>query len=96
MKEDIVTLEDEKINCSGNFKNIHVPFVKKGQVVYQYPSLMEIQNQVKTNLSFLPEKYQAIDNAPFYPVKISPGIKKLAQNITRFFQTQSFNRLKEK
>ena len=96
MKEDIVTLEDEKINCSGNFKNIHVPFVKKGQVVYQYPSLMEIQNQVKTNLSFLPEKYQAIDNAPFYPVKISPSLKKLAQKITRFFQTQSFNRPKVK
>ena len=96
MKEDIVTLEDEKINRSGNFKNIHVPFVKKGQVVYQYPSLMEIQNQVKTNLSFLPEKYQAIDNAPFYPVKISPSLKKLAQKITRFFQTHSFNRPKVK
>lgn len=87
LKEDIIALEDEKIDCSGKVKKIHVPFVEKGEVVYQPPSLNEVQNRVKANLSMLPKKYRTLENTPPYPVKLSSGLNKLTQNLTRDLQT---------
>lgn len=86
LKKDIIALENEKIDFSGTFRNIHVPFVENGKVIYQTPSLKKVQDQAKANLSFLSEKYRALDDAPEYPVELSAGLKKLDRDITRSFR----------
>lgn len=87
LKEDIIALEDEKIDYSGKLRKIHLSFVEKGEVVYKNPPLKEIQDKTQENLSFLPEKYRALDAAPSYPVKLSLGLQKLTQNLTCDLQT---------
>ena len=87
LKEDIIALEDEKIDYSGKFRKIHVSFVEKGEVVYKNPTLKEIQNKTQESLHLLPEKYRVFDDAPSYPVKLSAGLEKLTQDLIRDLQT---------
>ena len=91
-KEDVIALDDEKIDFSGKYRKIHVSFVEKGQVVYQVPALKEIQLQAQKNLSFLPEKYRALDAAPSYPVKLSAGLEKLTKDTARSLQAPELNK----
>ncbi|MEE9165374.1 MAG: nicotinate phosphoribosyltransferase [Nitrospinota bacterium] len=96
LKEDVIALDDEKIDYSGKYRKIHVPFVEKGEVVYQIPLLKEIRDQAQKNLSFLPEKYREIDAAPSYPVKLSFGLQKLTQNLSRSLQSPELKKTEPK
>lgn len=88
MKEDIIALENEKIDYSdGAAKKVHVPLVEKGKVVYKTPSLEEIRDKVKINLSSIPDVYRTLDNAPPYPVSLSKGLVKLIDETTGAIKT---------
>ncbi|HAK38008.1 MAG TPA: nicotinate phosphoribosyltransferase [Nitrospina sp.] len=96
LKEDVIALDDEKIDYSGKYRKIHVSFVEKGQVVCQIPPLTEIRDQAQKNLSFLPEKYRAFDAAPTYPVKLSTGLEKLTQNLSRSLHSPELKKTEPK
>jgi len=87
LKEDIIALDDEKIEYSGKFRKIHMSFVEQGEVVFQIPPLKEIHDQAQKNLSLLPEEHRVLDAAPSYPVKLSTGLEKLTQNLSRSLQS---------
>ncbi len=87
LKEDIIALDDEKIEYSGKFRKIHMSFVEQGEVVFQIPPLKEIHDQAQKNLSLLPEEHRVLDAASSYPVKLSTGLEKLTQNLSRSLQS---------
>ncbi len=89
-KKDVIALENEEIDYAGKVRNIYIPLVKKGRVVYQVPSLNEVREQVNSNLSFLPEKYRVFDNAPEYPVSLSMNLEKLSQDCTSSLKAKHY------
>jgi nicotinate phosphoribosyltransferase len=52
-------------------KDLHVDVVVDGEIVYESPSLVEIQNYVKENLELLWEEYKRSMNPEEYPVDLS-------------------------
>ncbi len=77
--EDIIALEDEKVSGAP----LLVKMMKKGKVVHDLPSLEEIRKRAMENVSRLPEKYKKLRDAPFYPVRVSPKLKKLTKELTK-------------
>jgi len=55
--------------------------VENGRVVCNRPSLEEIRQRVKENLSNLPDIYRELDSAPVYPVGFSKGLVELRERI---------------
>lgn len=76
IEKDVIALEGENIDTK-NAKEVLVPLVQTGKVIYRNPELNEIQDQARENLSRLPEEYLAFDNEPGYPVELSAGLDKL-------------------
>ncbi len=76
---DVLGLENEKIKG--------VPLLKKvvtcGRIIYGKPSLKEIREVVRSNISRLPERLQGPYSRYKYPVIISPALKKLRQELAR-------------
>ena len=52
-------------------KNLHVKVVEAGNVIYENPSLMDMQNYAKENLDLLWEEYKRSLNPEEYPVDLS-------------------------
>lgn len=52
-------------------KNLHVKVVEEGNVIYENPSLMDMQNYAKENLDLLWEEYKRSLNPEEYPVDLS-------------------------
>lgn len=52
-------------------KDLHVDVVVNGEIVYESPSLVEIQNYAKENLELLWEEYKRSMNPEEYPVDLS-------------------------
>ncbi|MBS3113553.1 nicotinate phosphoribosyltransferase [Candidatus Woesearchaeota archaeon] len=80
--KDILALRDEKV--SGNILLIKV--MENGKITYKMPSLEEIRETTKENLSKLPEKYKKIKNATNYKVEISDELRKLTSKLNKSLQ----------
>ena len=52
-------------------KNLHVKVVEAGNVIYENPSLIDMQNYAKENLDLLWEEYKRSLNPEEYPVDLS-------------------------
>jgi len=79
MHNDIIGLHDEKIG-----KPLLVRVIKKGKIVYGFPSLDKIRGFVKKQLDRqLPKKLLSIDRQFSYPVKTSAKIKKLFNQLKK-------------
>ncbi|WP_172373610.1 nicotinate phosphoribosyltransferase [Sporosarcina jiandibaonis] len=52
-------------------KNLHVKVVESGNIIYENPSLMEMQKYAKENLDLLWEEYKRSLNPEEYPVDLS-------------------------
>jgi nicotinate phosphoribosyltransferase len=52
-------------------KNLHVQVVEAGNVIYENPSLLDMQNYAKENLDLLWEEYKRSLNPEEYPVDLS-------------------------
>jgi nicotinate phosphoribosyltransferase len=76
--KDVIGLEDEKMNG----ERLLIKVMKKGKIVYDFPSLEEIRKRALESLSKLPEKYTKLKGAPRYPVELSPMLKKLMKELT--------------
>ncbi|MED4531761.1 nicotinate phosphoribosyltransferase [Metabacillus fastidiosus] len=52
-------------------RNLHHPIFVDGKLVYELPGIMEIQNNVKTNMEMLWDEYKRSLNPEEYPVDLS-------------------------
>ncbi len=80
--KDILALRDEKINV----QKLLVKVMENGKINYKLPSLEEIRNKTKENLSKLPEKYKKLKNASQYKVEISSELKRLTKKLNKTLQ----------
>ncbi len=88
MQKDIIALDGEDPRLQG-IRCMLAPLVQNGSVIYRSPTLSELQEMVRENLSRLPDAYRALDDAPAYPVEISPALHKLTDNVSRSLKTKS-------
>ena len=62
-------------------EEILIPVYKKGKLVYQSPSLTEIQKRTKAQMESLMDEYKRLLNPDFYPVYLSPKLFDLKQKL---------------
>lgn len=75
---DIISLDDESID---NALPLLEKVVEKGKIICNRPSLEEIRNNARENLSNLPDIYKKLDRAPIYPVEFSRDLVELREHI---------------
>jgi nicotinate phosphoribosyltransferase len=75
---DVISLEEEAFN---NAVPLLETVVEKGRVVCNRPSLEEIRQRTRENLSNLPDIYRELDDAQVYPVEFSKGLVELRERI---------------
>jgi len=80
--KDIIALHDEEVKG----EPLLVKVMDKGKIVYDLPTLDAIRNRALENLSKLPEKYKKLEDAPQYPVELSPKLKRLIDELTAKLQ----------
>jgi nicotinate phosphoribosyltransferase len=78
-KRDVIALADEKVDG----EPLLVKIMEKGEITYDFPSLSEIRVVAAENLSLLPAKYKTVTGAPEYPVKLSPNLDKMMENLRK-------------
>lgn len=75
---DIIALWDEKVP---NAKPLMVPIILKGEFVYDFPKLVDIQKYASEQLTALSGKYKEITRRKEYPVHISKKLAKLRDEL---------------
>ena len=76
-QRDLIGLADEKTEG----EPLLIEVMKKGEIIYDLPSLEEIRTTATKNLSSLPAKYKELTNAPKYTVEISKNLKTLVRQL---------------
>ena len=76
--KDVISLWDEDLQDS---EPLLVPVVRKGELVYSFPDLAEMQAKSKTELARLHEPYKRLTDAEEYPVVLSSGLKNLLKQL---------------
>ncbi|MBL7130371.1 MAG: nicotinate phosphoribosyltransferase [Candidatus Omnitrophica bacterium] len=87
-KKDIIALEGEMIR---NGQPLLRQVIKKGKVIYRFPSLSEIKDCARKNLFKLPQQYKSLDKKSKYPVQISPSLKKAIGRLSLALKKKSGN-----
>ena len=77
--KDILGLEKEKIKGIPLLKRV----VHRGRVVYKSPSLENIRNSSRNNLSGFAQNLKDADSRFKYPVLVSPGLLNLRKSLSR-------------
>lgn len=70
-RKDILAVEGEKIKDA---RPLLIKVMRKGKIVYKFPSLEEVKRYCMKNTSRLPKKY---------PVVISPGLERLTREVKK-------------
>lgn len=78
---DKLYLADEKVDSTQNFTELLVPIFQKGQLVYQSPSLEQIQHYAKTQLALFDEGIKSLENPTKYELRSSPNLEKLKKDL---------------
>jgi len=73
-----------------NFKTVKKklllkPIVKNGELVYNFPTIEEMREKTKQNLSLLPAEYKRLINPHIYSVGISKKLKRLKEKLVKQF-----------
>ena len=61
----------------GNFKKLLIPVLRKGEAVWQSPSIHEIRNHCAQELASLPEAYKAWEVESPYPVALDDHLQQI-------------------
>jgi nicotinate phosphoribosyltransferase len=77
--KDILALDDEKIKG----KPLLIKVCDKGKIVYNSPDLNTIRKRLADDFKRFPKGIREIFVKYKYPVLVSPGLKKLKENLTR-------------
>jgi len=76
-EKDVIVLDNEKMQGEPLLKQV----MKNGKITYMLPSLEMIRANAAENLDKLPERYKALNDAPFYPVELSGNLQKLIKKL---------------
>jgi nicotinate phosphoribosyltransferase len=76
-RKDIIALADERVDG----EPLLVRVMEKGNLVYDLPTLPQIQAYAKTNLAKLPDQYKVLTDAPMYPVELSKRLQALIETL---------------
>jgi nicotinate phosphoribosyltransferase len=60
---------------------------RKGKLVYKLPKLERIRERAMAELRKLPERHKRLRNPAPYPVRISPALKRLTQELRKAIST---------
>lgn len=85
-KKDIVALEGENIKKA---RPLLSRVVKNGKIIYKFPSLSNIRDYAKDNISRLPKQYKELYAKVRYPVQISPGLKRAMDKLSLALKKKS-------
>jgi len=77
---DYISTFDEVPNTK-HIKSLLVPIMKKGDIVYTFPHIESIKSYVKVELDNLPSTFRNIGYANPYPVKLTPKLTALRDNL---------------
>jgi len=80
-KEDILMLEGEK--PPENSEPLLIPILKKGKLVYNLPSLDEIQNYCLKNVERLPPQFKKLEKITEPKLKISKKLEELTKSLIK-------------
>jgi nicotinate phosphoribosyltransferase len=86
-KKDVIALADESVTG----EPLLVKVMEKGRLTYRLPTLEQIRTAASQNLSKLPEEYQALMNAPAYPVELSQKLQNLIETTKRQLTKNEIN-----
>ena len=78
-KEDVLMLENEKEPV--NSEKLLLPIIKNGQLIYQNPTLSEIQNYYSRTIKKLPTNFKKLEESHNFKVKISSKLIDLTNSI---------------
>lgn len=90
--KDVISLWDENTkevdSVQENYtsRRLLKPIVHKGELVYSFPDLKDVQSVAKSDLSKLPVPYKRLTGAEKFPVILSAGLKNLQKQL---FQKQN-------
>ncbi len=73
LKKDIIGMVDEEFDA----KELLLPVVKGGKLVYKIPTVQQIQRIATKNISQLPNKFKDLDCKTAYPVTVSKLLNQL-------------------
>ena len=79
--EDVVQLADEP--APGDATPLLQPVMRDGQILIEFPSLLELQHLAMANLQALPERHRALRDPEPYPVRRSAQIHALREHASR-------------
>jgi len=72
-----------EIPRSDTTEDLLVPVVRNGRPVYSAPTLDEIRNRVRQQLSQLPAGVKRLEQPSCYPVGLEPGLARLKERLVR-------------
>ena len=78
-KEDVLMLENEKEPV--NSEKLLIPIIKNGQLIYQNPTLSEIQNYYSKTIKKLPGNFKKLEESHNFKVRISTELIDLTNSI---------------
>lgn len=76
---DVLGLEEEKIKG----EPLLIKVIEEGRLVYNLPSLQDIQKRCREDLARLPEKVRRLSGFGRFPVNLSPGLSALTRKLSR-------------
>lgn len=76
---DMIGLENEKTNA----KQLLIPIIKKGKLVYKLPSISQIREYYKTEMKKFDQKLFSLTRTIRYSVKISSSLRTLIKKTKR-------------
>ena len=85
---DVISLWDES---SQEGEALLVPIVREGRLVYNFPSVTELQARATEELSKLPERHTTLTDSEAYPVTLSPQLTQLRSRLSRESRSVSPN-----
>ncbi len=76
-KKDMIALAEETVNA----EPLLVKVMERGKVIYNLPTLKEIQSRSSENLSKLPSKYKLLTSPQEYPVELSKALEDMIREL---------------
>ena len=80
-EEDVVQRDDEP--APGDARPLLQPVMRDGEILTDFPPLLELQQRALTNLHALPARYRALRDPEHYPVRRSERIYALRERTRR-------------
>ncbi len=84
--EDVIALWDERLDYDDVYPLL-VPIIKNGEFIYDFPPVSEIREFSLKEVSKLPNSFKQINNSEIYPVRISPGLSELRDQLIELYSS---------